>query len=308
MEKKNSFSLLSFIRKGKYSKNGQVSVYLRISVDGRRTEISTKTIIPKGKWLSGKGRLAVSSEEVRRLNDGIISFEHRAREVYNRFIEQGKIITAESIKNELLGTDHKQHMLVDLFQLTVRDMEKRVNCGFAPGTVKNWRVTEGHLQEFLRVQYKLVDIAFKQLNASFITDFDWFARTHWACGNNASLKHIERIRKVVKRALVNDWLIKDPFLGFDCKQTKSNRTFLTREELEAIQEKPFSVERLDRVRDVFIFCCFTGLAHVDVEKLTRDNIVHGIDGKKWVYTFRQKTGGLMQQNVWRIKLALLHKK
>jgi len=72
----------------------------------------------------------------------------------------------------------------------------------------------GHLKEFLEKYYRLNDIAFKELKLKFITDFEWYARNTWSCGNNAALKHIERIRKVVKKAVINDWLVRDPFLAF----------------------------------------------------------------------------------------------
>ncbi len=214
MEKKHTFAVLSFIRQSQHNKQGEASVYLRISVDSKRTEISTRVIVPHEKWIAGKGRVMGTTGESQRLNQGIITFEHRVREIYNRFIEQGKVITVETIKNELLGIHHKQRMLFEQFRFTVKDMESRIGSGFAYGTVKNWRVTQSHLEDFLKKHYHINDIAFKQLNKKFITDFEWFARTQWACGNNAALKHIERIRKVVKKAVSEDWLIKDPFMRF----------------------------------------------------------------------------------------------
>jgi integrase len=180
-------------------------------------------------------------------------------------------------------------LLLQQFELAVSDMEARQTAGYARGTVKNWKVTKDHLKEFLNDHIRVKDIAFHQLDLSFIVDFERFARTRWSCGNNAALKHIERIHKVVKTAVINNWLIKDPFLGFKGKQEKSHRTFLTNDELLAIQTKELHVERLERIRDIFVFCCYTGLAHVDVANLRFANIVVGIDGKKWIYTFRQKT-------------------
>ncbi len=289
MEKKHSFALLSFTRQSKRTKDGSVPVYLRITIDSKRTEVSTRTSVPVEKWVPGLGRVKGSGEEAKRLNQGILNFEHRAREIYHRFIEQGKIITIDTIKNELLGIDHKQRMLMEQFRIVVKDLRERTNLGYAAGTVKNWSVTEGHLEEFLLKHYQVNDITFKQLDQKFIADFERFARTNWGCGNNAALKHIQRIRKVVKKAVSDDWLMKDPFMGFEGKQSKTHRTFLTDQELEAIKNKTFDFDRLERVKDVFVFCCYTGLAHVDVEKLTPDNIVIGIDGKKWIYTFREKT-------------------
>jgi integrase len=289
MNNKHSFAVLAFLRKVKSASAGDSGVYLRITVDSLPTEVSTRINVPKAKWNSQKGRVNGTSDETKRLNAGIVNFEHRIQEIYNRFIEQGKIITAESIKNDLLGLDHKKRLLLAQFELVVHDMEARQNAGFARGTIKNWKVTKGHLKEFLIDHCRLRDIAFHQLDLKFVTDFERFARTRWSCGNNAALKHIERIRKVVKTAVINNWLIKDPFAGFKCKQEKSHRTFLTSDELFAIQTKQLHIERLERIRDIFVFCCYTGLAHVDVANLRFGNIVVGIDGKKWIYTFRQKT-------------------
>lgn len=289
MEKRYSFALISILRQNRRTKEGLVPVYLRISVDCKRAEVSTRTVVPAEKWMPGHGRVKGNSEEAKRLNQRIINFEHRAREIYHRFIERGQIITADTIKNELLGTDHKQRKLLEQFKIVVKDLRERTNLGFAAGTVRNWVVTEGHLEEFLLKHYHVSDITFKQLDKKFIADFEWFARTNWGCGNNAALKHIQRIRKVVRKAVSDNWLVKDPFMGFEGKQSKTHRTFLTDQELEAIKSKTFDIERLDRVKDVFVFCCYTGLAHIDVEKLTPDNLVIGIDGKKWIYTFREKT-------------------
>jgi integrase len=110
------------------------------------------------------------------------------------------------------------------------------------------------------------------------------------CGKNATLKHIERIRKIVNQGVAFGWLEKDPFAAFQGKHEKTHRTFLTQAELEKIEKKEIHLERLARVRDIFLFSCYTGLAYVDVEKLTPDHIVIGIDKKRWIYTFREKTG------------------
>jgi integrase len=302
MEKKHSFAVLAFLRKTNGLNEGEAAVYIRITIDACRTEISTKIRVPKAKWDPNKGRVKGTNDESKRLNGGIVNFEHRIREIYNRFIEQGKIITGDSIKNELLGLDHKKRLLLKQFELAVYDMEARQTTGYAKGTVKNWKVTKRHLKEFVNDYLGVKDLPFHLLDLSFIIEFERFARTSWSCGNNAALKHIERIRNVVKTAVVNNWLIKDPFLGFKGKQEKSHRTFLTNDELLAIQTKELHVERLERIRDVFVFCCYTGLAHVDVANLTIGNIVVGIDGKKWIYTFRQKTN--TKSNVPLLPVAL----
>ena len=222
MIKKHSFSLLPFVRAVKSSNGKLLAINLRITVDGDRTEISTKCVTDPGKWNSAKGRVNGITEDAKIVNESIISFEHRAREVYNRFIESGKLVTADLIKDEVLGMTHKSQTLVDQFDQYVAKLEAKKEVDYAPGTVTNWKITQGHLKEFLRKKYKRTDIPFKDLDLPFLTEFDFYAKTVWKCGNNSALKHIQRIRKVVGLAVISGFLDKDPFLGF--KGKKRNRT------------------------------------------------------------------------------------
>ncbi|MFL5740351.1 MAG: site-specific integrase [Flavisolibacter sp.] len=301
MTTKHTFSLCPYLKKGKTHNEQLVPVYLRITMDGARTEISTKTLVNPQKWDARKGRLKGSTEDVQTKNAFIITHEHRAREIYNRLLEKGKPFRVQEIRDELTGMVHKRRTLLQTLKCHVDDMESRGT--YSRGTVKNWKVTRGHLQIFLEQQYHRKDISFKELDENFLHDFDSFARKKWQCKTNAVLKHLQRIGKVVKKAVSKGWLDKNPFLGMEAKWEKTHRTFLTLQELQNLEEKTFSVDRLERVRDIFAFSCYTGLAYVDIEKLTLDDVVIGIDGKKWIYTFREKTKG--KSNIPLLAPALL---
>jgi site-specific recombinase XerD len=290
VEKKHSFSLLPIIRKSKQKKDGEVPVYLRISCDGQRVEISIKIFIDPGKWQAAKGRVKGTTEEARRLNQNIETFEHRAQEIYNKCILTGRIISADTIKKELIVPAANQHHLIAEMQKFVHDIEKRIGNGYSAGTVKNWNVTLGHLKEFLRETRGVADIPFKELDLPFLRSLELFATTQWHCRTNATLKHIERMRKIVNQAVAFNWLEKDPFALFQGTHEKTHRTFLTQAELDKIEKKNISLARLSRVRDIFLFSCYTGLAYVDLEKLTPNNLVIGVDQHLWIYTFRAKTG------------------
>jgi hypothetical protein len=276
MIQKHTFALLSFLRSNRANNDGEYPVYLRITVDSKRIEISTKVYVDPDKWHPGKGRVKGHSDRCRFLNNSIESFEHRAREIYNRFIEKGKIVTAESIKRELLNLDAKQRMLICHFEFFFNEMKSKEGIDYVYGTIKNWNVTLGHLKEFVKTCCCLNDITFKELELKFILDFELYAKMQWNCGSNAAIKHIQRIRKVVDDAIARNWLDKDPFYNYKGKQEKTNRTYLTQEELNLIQSSEMPFKRLEKVKDIFIFACYTGLAYVDIEKLTYDNLVIGI--------------------------------
>ena len=290
MEKGKSFSISSIIRSSKNSEDDEASVYLRVTCDGQRAEASVHLVVQRSRWLSAKGRVKGNSEDVRRLNQSIETFEYRAREIYNKCILAGKRVTAAGIKNELLGLSTPLHFLGQEFEKFVSEIECKMGNGYAPGTVKNWKVTLGHLRQFVREIYGVADLPLKDLELAFLHHLELYASTKWLCGNNAIMKHIGRIRKVVNRGIAFGWLEKDPFTSYEGKNEKTHRTFLTQAELDKIEGKEIGLERLSRVRDIFLFSCYTGLAYVDVEKLTPDYIAMGIDNKRWIYTHREKTG------------------
>ena len=197
MDMKHSFSITSIIRQNRNNREGQAPVYLRITCDCKRAEVSVKIYVDPGKWNPAKGRVKGNTEDARRLNQSIETIEHRAREIYNRFILAGKLITADAIKNELIVPAASQHCLVAEMEKFVGRIEGRIGNGYSTGTVRNWKVTLGHLREFLKQTRGVANIPFKELSLPFLHSLELYAATQWHCRTNATLKHIERIRKIV---------------------------------------------------------------------------------------------------------------
>ncbi|HMI63475.1 MAG TPA: phage integrase SAM-like domain and Arm DNA-binding domain-containing protein [Puia sp.] len=213
MEKRHSFSIASIIRQTRNNKEGQAPVYLRITCDGKRSEVSIKILVDPAKWHPAKGRVKGNTEDTRRLNQSIETFEHRAREIYNKCILTGKIVTADTIKNELIVPSANHHFLVAEMQKFVNDIENKIGNGYAAGTVRNWKVSLSHLKEFLKKTRGIADIAFKDLDLPFLHTLKLYAETKWHCRTNAALKHIERIRKIVNLAVSSNWIDNDPFFA-----------------------------------------------------------------------------------------------
>ena len=104
------------------------------------------------------------------------------------------------------------------------------------------------------------------------------------------MKHIKALRKIIRLAISKNMIKRDPFMDYSIKEEKVQREFLVKDELIRIIEKEIQIDRLDRIRDLFVFQCFTGLSFSDLKALTADNIQIGIDGKKWIHTQRTKNG------------------
>jgi site-specific recombinase XerD len=168
-------------------------------------------------------------------------------------------------------------------------VEKLVGQEFAPGTLERYKTVKKHLEEFLKADYKMNDIPLKRINHQFILDFEYYLKTTRSCGHNSTLKYIKNFKKIIRIAMANGWIAIDPFLNYKARLDVVNREYLTQEEIQTMLNKNLHTPRLSQVRDIFIFCCFTGLAYSDVKKLTSNHLVMGIDGERWIKVNRTKT-------------------
>jgi site-specific recombinase XerD len=168
-------------------------------------------------------------------------------------------------------------------------MKALVGNEFAPGTLQRYKTSLQHTQSFIRWKYGVEDLEIHKLDFEFVSDYEFWLKSVRNCGHNSAIKYIANFRKIVNRCIKNGWLSKDPFSGFKMTKRDVDRSALTATELQIIKDKAFDIERLAIVRDIFVFCCFTGLAYADIKKLRRSEIGVGIDGENWIFTSRQKT-------------------
>ncbi len=290
MRTNNTFGV-QFITRSNKAKDGLYPIYARISVDGRRVEVSLKKFIHPDNWNDAKGSAKGKSEEIRNLNTYLEQIRSRLTECYQELTVKKKLVTAVAIKNLFCGFEEKEHSLMTIFDYHNVEMKTTLEWG----TLKNYFTTRRYVEEYLKAHLKTSDIFLSQLNYRFLNEFEIFMKAYVpkdqkkSCGQNTIMKHIERLRKVVNMAIKNDWLDRDPFQKFQPVFTKSNREFLTAEELAAIEQKEFKILRLQHAKDMFVFSCYTGLAYIDVYELTPKNLSLGIDGGYWINTCRHKT-------------------
>lgn len=284
-----TFSYIFYLKKPKIYEKGPVPIYLRITVDGKRAEISIKREADPDNWNSKAGRLDGKSEKVRQFNAYLDILQSQLYEAHQTLIRDNKMITAEALKNKYTGASEKQRMLIGIFQKHNEEVEALIDKGYAAGTVERYKTSLSHTQEFIKWKFRISDIDIREIGHEFITDYDFFLRSERKCANNTVIKYIKNFKKIVRICIANGWLDKDPFIRYKPKLTEVDRDFLSAEELQVLTKKIFVMDRLNQVKDIFIFSCYTGLAYVDVTKLTPSNLVIGIDGKHWIKTHRTKT-------------------
>ena len=284
----NTFSSLFYLKKPKKYSEGNIPIYLRITVDGKRAEISIGRDANPGIWNNKNGKLDGKGEPIKKFNAYLESLILKLFDAQQALIRENKLITAESLKNKYTGVSEKQRMLVPIFQKHNDEIAALVPNDFAAGTLIRYTTSLSHTVEFIQWKYKVSDINIKDINHEFITDYDFYLRSVRKCANNTAIKYLKNFKKIIRICIANGWLDKDPFINFKSKLKEVERPFLSEKEIQVIMEKEFSNARLNLVKDIFIFSCFTGLAYADVKKMTNQNIVIGIDGEKWLIINRTK--------------------
>jgi integrase/recombinase XerD len=286
------FSILFWLDKRRLkSLTDPAPIFVRITVDGKRADISIKRNIVPNLWNSEKGLVKGQSNDARSINHYIEQIRTQLFEIYREMLAKHQLVTTDAIKNRYLGVDEKQHTLLGLVAYHNMEMKDTLELG----TLKNYFTTEKYLKRFLKEKYKTNDIYLSQLNYKFITDYE-----HWLknlkpkgnlpkCNNNTTMKHIERVRKMIGVAIRNEWLEKDPFQKYRLSFNRVTRDCLTDEELNRLENLDLNNVRLDQVRDLFVFSCYTGLAYSDVSQLTQADLNRDLEGNHWLYTNRQKT-------------------
>lgn len=294
MKSNQTFGLHYVLRLNK-EKKGRYPIYARIVVNKTRVELSTKQYIPKSDWDEARDKAKPRTDELRLLNSYLEELRAKIATHYRELKLSDEEVTAETVKAAYLGISKESlndggRTLLWLVKQHNTVMKEVLRWG----TLKNYHTTERYLREFLKTQTRSGDIPLRRLTYSFLTGFEYFVRTvplknYDRCTNNGTMKHIERLKKMSAWAAKNEWIAKDPFVNYQLKFQYKVREFLTELELQDLEGRHFDDPVLQKVKDLFVFSCYTGLSYADVMALEPRNIVAETDGFSWIQICRVKT-------------------
>ena len=285
-----SLTVLNYLKVAKLDKKtGLAPIFLRVTIGGQRVEISAKRSWDPTRWETEVGKAKGTKEDARTLNTYLDTLRAKLNKQFNQLLSGDEPVTAELLKNAFLNKVAPSKSIMEVLDYHNAQVAARVGTDYAPATLRRYRVGLKKVKMFMKHQYQRADMPLDQLNRRFITEFEHFLKTVEGIQHNTSMNYIKYLKKTVLLALSYEWLDKNPFVGIKHSIREVTREFLSTEELARMVEKPFSIRRLDEVRDIFVFSCYTGYAYADVLKLTPDHILTGINGKKWIMTQRIKT-------------------
>jgi integrase len=286
----NTFSV-HFNLKTQKEKEGKAPVYAAIKVNGEKATLALKQSVTTRCWDIRKGMGKATTAEGRELNIYLEEVRQVLGECYRELQLRRRMVSADTVKNAFLRNGDDEHTLEEIAEYH-NEISKKL---LSPATLKNYYTTQKYLRAFVEKSLKRKSFFLSELNYKFIQDFEVFLRNHQPVDHqkplttNGIMKHLERFKKMINLACRIEWLYRDPFEKYQLKFDSVETEFLTSDELAALEQKQLLLPRLTVVRDIFVFSCYTGLAFVDVMKLSTDNLIKGQDGGLWIKTYRQKT-------------------
>lgn len=280
-----------FIRRTKLRKNLEAPVLMRITVNGERTDVSIQRTILPDQWNRDRGCAKPTTRYGKELNQCLDETRLQVYQCHQELLSKNLPVTAVTLKTAFLhGIEEAEvHTLLDLYREHNANLKSMIDKGVSRATYIRHETSRRNLERFLHDIYHKEDINIKDITHVFVKDYETYLRTTRNCNNNSTVKYIKNFGKIVKEAMNRDWLHVNPFRNIRFHLEEVDKPFLNQAELKKIMAKEFTIKRIAQVRDVFVFCCFTGLAFIDVKTLTPKDIETGIDGDPWIRKQRNKS-------------------
>ena len=288
----STIAVLFFIRRSKLLKDGTASVCMRVTVDGHRVEVMLRRSVNPNRWSQTKECATGTDATSKELNHFIEISRAKVFKIYRQMELEEVRITAREIAARFSGRGEAAYgkTLVEVYAEHNKQVHSLVGIDYAQVTADKFDTSLLRLKEYLKAQYRADDIQLSNVDGVFVRQFDLFLKTQCGCHHNSAIKHLKNLKKVIRIALANDWMRKDPFVGIQFREQETNVEFLTRQELDRLIAAEFKVSQHVQVRDIFVFCCYTGLAFADIKTLRPEHLVQDANGSLWIRKRRQKTG------------------
>lgn len=288
----NKLTILFLLQKVRLNKKGKCPIRCRITLFKKRKEFSTGLFINPDHWKSKKQKAHPPNKENEFINSQLSLISQQISKAFLMLQVNELEFDVEDIYLAYKGENTKKNKsFIEVMELHNKRMKKLVGKEYAPRYYQKWQGTLTLLKGFIKHKYKKNDIFLSKLTMKFLEDLDYYLKSEKHQKQITVNKCIQRVRKVIKLAISEGYLDKDPFILYKPKRYVKRVVYLTSEELQLLENHVFSQHRLEQVRDLFVFCCYTGLAYAEMNALEYRHIINGDNGQKWISMYRQKTKG-----------------
>ncbi len=282
------FKISYYLRSNYKNKEGKCPLMIRISLNGKMANIGSSglSIDPK-KWDSRNSRMKTRKAEALQFNYQLDRITTSLNEIITK-LKDDETLSIEKIKSYYLRGNQNTATFLSIFQKHNEDIHSLIGISKSKATYQKYERARKHFFNFLKNKYRRTDIKPVELKHIMLHDFEIYLKTTGNCSHNTTAKFMQTIRTICLFAQNSNFMTHNPFLNYKISFQKVDRGYLLEDELKKLIDKKIAIPRLERVRDIFLFSCFTGLAYIDVSNLTKDNLLEK-DGRYWIMTHRQKT-------------------
>ena len=307
MSSKTSYGLTFYINRAKEKKNGECPVLLRININGERVVLQTKRFLKSEDWDPNRYQMKGRSTEARVFNEYLEAIRMKAHKKYNELLSYNDDVSPQMLRDAILGVNSaKTRQIIDIWEGHVSDLKKLIGKENSYATYQKYNTAKNHFQTFLKKNYKQDDISIKAVDYQMIQQYSIYLKTEKGCSFNTATKFLQNLKTIISISIRSGWLVKDPFNGISLTLKEVDRPYLTIEEIQRLIKFNSPFERLNRVRDFFIFSCYTGLAYIDVKELKRSEIEGNEATGYWIRTRRKKTGGRANIPLLKIPMSIIN--
>lgn len=264
---KHYFFQRTSVRTAKTSEKG-FPIYVRFIYQGLRKEYSTHVHGDPELWNNAFKRFEPISLKDKANNKKLDELEKKIEHTYWEVCKTcGEFIIEEFF--DLFFGRNDRHLVLSVFDMRIKEIEKLLGNGFEKSTLTIYKVTKKHLAKYFKTIDE-IDISLKRFKVGHVRGFYEFLRK--TMSNNSANKYMRKLRAIINFALDNEWVDSNVCSGFKLKDKQVPREALSKDELKRLSTKVFEINRLEVIRDLFVFQCYTGLAFSDMKELREGNI------------------------------------
>lgn len=280
------------VRPAKANKAGFCPLEVSLRSKTERSIISLSPKVKPEQWNQELQCVDGDSIETKEINEYISVTRSKLYSIQSKLILQEKPFDLKLIIDIFKGkVVDKSKWLVKHFREYNAEYETLVGKTITKSTYMKHETSLKHLQQYLKEKYGRDDILMSEMNKSFLDGLYNFIRVDLKISNNTAVGYIKKLKKVVTIAFNDGVISSNPFGTFKMQLETKDVTFLSLDEIKTIYNKEISIKRLEEVRDIYIFACFTGLAFIDVMTFEADkHLKQSTDGSLIIQKKRQKTG------------------
>ena len=306
MERK-LFSVLFFIKKSRLLKNGESPINVRITYDKQNVEFQIGRSTPPNVWSQTKSCVIGRDRSSKEINIYIEMVRLKIYQIHQDLERDGGLYSARNVKDTYMGGGTQNKTLYSIFKEHNDKCRKLIGIDYELITIRRYDNCLKYLMTTVKQQYQKDDIYLSELNGELVRSFEFYLKTERGCAQNTVIRYMKCFKKITNLAIANEWMRRNPFAGIKFHEQKVEKEFLIQEEIGLLMQKDFTIERLVLVRDIFVFCIFSGLAFVDVLNLRKEHIVADNSGKLWIRKKREKTDNMCNIPLLQIPQIILDK-